>query len=489
MKNNLLSFSLSPMSGERKNPGCTHTFVQYLLLLVWILITLLTSCKDDEGMKAPEYRFTELSGYRGDTLTITTENSDNTTLEGIIKTSGSEFSCPVTEAAADHISFLIPENILYHGNGLPEGFITDGYIIVSLSLVQKDSRREVYETSLKILFNPCITDCIMNEKLTPGDTVTFSGRDLDVRGLFIEFNSLHSGIYHSSAREFQSVVPDSCGNGFISIEMPDLLNPAFNDLYLREYELENLVLMARYPKSMKISRDRGRNFTVYPLRFDSQGRLSYFRFPNTASYNNECFLGYKDENIAWALIAKENGLTQVDSFSCYKFQDTNGEQKILIQGKLYFFSYTAEGDTILTGRGSSSYILNDRNIIINSTFYNDFQSNQIWQSDAIVQITESRLYNSRSNILGLDRKNITAPLQMQAWGQYNDFMELNLVWFPGNVTFIKQKVHAAKEYQKDFDLYYDDHGNVIREECYSVLEEDFGHPEKRILSRITIWEY
>lgn len=477
----------------------------YVLISAMII---LISCEKTPEPSQIYYDTSTLRGYRGDTISLQTSNLNPENAIVIISNyyydTIREIECEIIPASADKIKFIIPDELLYFNDEISSVLLGGEE---SFSLEIYNGSDVILQAGLMVLFDPLITTLNMPSKIKCSDTISITGRDLDMKTMFIEFNSIKSTVLYQTSRKLNILVPDSCGHGDLHIRCESNWWSKDKVLAEQEYELD-FIPNYKTPKKV-ISTWNNKQFFDYDMQFNSDNRIiSCDLFNAVGDQHKRRTTKYEYNNYQQLVCVKsfyDNEISHVDSF---KYIDTRiietiytKQQVDVPSGNPEIPPYTVDS---LMPYGKIEYILDNNDRIVSSKHSyvseetNSWEITEIREFDFIsnkkcnFKITEINTYLDNGiettkeweyeYILTYNSRNHKVPLQMKTYmnGLYlimpND---LDYAFFPGSMIY-KQNSSTAT----DVDLYYDEGGNLVKEEYYYI---PFGG-EKELI-RSSKWIY
>ena len=479
------------------------------LTILMIGVIFLISCEKEPELSVVHYNYNDIQAYRGDTISLKTSNFDNGIARVVISNSNNEtikeLDCEILLTHSDSLRFIVPDDLLYY-NGEISSYLVGGRENVALEIYQGDE--VVLYSGLTLLFDPIITKIEMSSKIRTGDTVLVKGRDLDLDFLIVEFNSLESKILKQTSRELTLLVPDSCGHGDLNIICRSN-KWSLNNKILAEQEYE-LDFIPNYKTPQKVvSTWNNKQFFDYYMQFNSDNRIiSCDLFNAVGDQHKRWTTEYEYNNYHQLVCVKsfyDKEISHVDSF---KYIDTRiietiytKQQVDVPSGNPEIPPYTVDS---LMPYGIIEYVLDNNDRIVSSkhSYINEetdsWEITEIREFDFIsnkkcnLKITEINTYLvdgvqttkewEFESVLSYNTRNHKVPLQLKTYmnGLYlimpND---LDYAFFPGSMIY-KQNSSTAT----DVDLYYDEGGNLVKEEYYYI---PFGG-EKELI-RSSKWIY
>ena len=182
-------------------------------ILLPLFFLLFLGCAKEEKNPVVIVDSSALSGFRGDTITLKTENIDVKNVQVILSNSidgvTKKVVCRKVSAAENTLSFIVSDSILYYsGNSFPD---LTGFDLPLLTIQHNNTI--VLQKQFTILFNPEVSITSFSQKLNANDSIKIFGHDLDIKTLSIMFNSIPGKIVKQNSRKLVVLAPDSCGSG------------------------------------------------------------------------------------------------------------------------------------------------------------------------------------------------------------------------------------------------------------------------------------
>jgi len=442
-------------------------------IIIILIITTVISCKKDDDIVKIVVELSELSGFRGDTLKINSTNFNSTNAEIIINAFDTVMTCEIIDVSSDYVLFKIPDSKLYVNDKIPQSLLFDGYIDTWLTVQYSDTKDVIDASTLKLLFNPQVNSVNLVDKINYGDTIVIHGQDLDIKSLDIVFNTLSAKILEQKAREVKAIIPDSCGNGYLTIVCS-------NNLWFEEKVLTQQVYDVNFIPNYKIPKKVVRtydykNYYDYDISFNSDYRLTECDLFTAlgSEYKRWRKLFYYDnfQQLTCIKVVVENEIVQVDSFEYFNNDILKTSFDLQDYSRPSPFKTTEYKKDQFDRIISSTCVYHDTKfgifkIMRELNFLSEMQCELTTIEFSGVDnngVYETNKFESET-IINFNSRNKLAPLQFKTYmdglsiGSQN---ELEYIYFPGAIIYKQGNLSENK-----IDLYYDDGGNLVKEEYY-----------------------